>query len=390
MERTKLITLLITRRCNLRCRYCYVRSYDDVVMSMETARSCISDAFSNAAGSFDRLEFAFLGGEPFCAFDRLREICEWTWSREWPLPYLFSASTNGTLCTREIRQWLAEHRDRFYPSLSFDGLISAQDQNRCGSADRIDLEFFQRHWPMTPVKMTVTEDNVEHLYQNIRLLNDRGIQVNDTFADGVPAWKDSSLRKLDQQLQMLCDAQLAHPQPHASDLLSVDLTRILMPEGRTLFPCEAGTSRVTYDWDGKTYGCHLLSPLVLDERQLAALPTAMKAPGPICSPCSDCELDTLCPSCEGNSFRLNGSLWLREEKTCKLFRHQLYFACVFQMKRILRKGDWGEDDRRVYTSVRHILQTKAMLEVITWIDGNQPVMSDNNRQNNKEIPKTYY
>jgi len=366
MERTKLVTLLITHRCNLRCCYCYVHSYDNVVMSMETARRCVSEEFENAAGRFERIEFAFLGGEPFCAFDRLREICEWTWSQEWPLSYLFSASTNGTVCTSQIRRWLTEHRDWFYPSLSYDGLIFAQDQNRDGSAGKIDLDFFRRNWPSTPVKMTITEANVGSLYHNIRLLNARGLQVNDTFADGVPAWKDASLHELDRQLQMLCDDQLAHPQPHPSDLLSVDLTRILATEARPLFACEAGKSRTAYDWDGRACACHMLSPMVLDDGQMAALSRAMKAPRPA-SPCDGCALDALCPTCPGNSYRLYGDLWRREKKTCELFRHQLYYACVFQMKRLLRKQAWGEDDRRVFVAIRRILQTEPMRETVSWI-----------------------
>ena len=375
MGRTMLVTLLITHRCNLRCRYCYVRSYHDVVMSMETACKCITDAFSDAIGKFDRLEFAFLGGEPFCVFDRLREICEWTWSQRWPLPYLISASTNGTLCTSKVCRWLTEHHDRFYLSLSFDGLIGAQDRNRCKSSDQIDLDFFHQHWPSIPVKMTITEENVDCLYQNIHMLHARGIQVNDTFADGVPAWKDSSLHILDQQLQMLCNDQLEHPQPHPSDLLSIDLTRILMTETRSLFSCEAGISRFTYDWDGKKYGCHLLSPLALSNQQLTELSASMKAPRPVFAPCHSCDLDALCPSCEGNNIRLNGNPWLREEKNCKLFRHQLYYACVFQMKRILKKDEWGEDYRRIFGSIQKIIQTRPMREVVCRIYRNSGIES---------------
>ena len=116
-----------------------------------------------------------------------------------------------------------------------------------------------------------------------------------------------------------------------------------MTETRSLFSCEAGISRFTYDWDGKKYGCHLLSPLALSNQQLTELSASMKAPRPVFSPCHSCDLDALCPSCEGNNIRLNGNPWLREEKNCKLFRHQLYYAYVFQMKRILKKDEWGED-----------------------------------------------
>ena len=363
MERTKLITLLLTRECNLRCSYCYVKSYTGGTMSLKTAQDIISQVFEKAAGSFGRVEFAFLGGEPLCAFHRLREICEWTWGREWPLPYVFSASTNGTLCTDEIRRWMAEHNRLFFPSLSYDGLICAQDVNRCGSGSQIDLDFFHQYWPDVPVKMTITEESVRYLFQNIQLLNERGIQVNDTFADGVPPWKESSLRILDQQLQMLCDEQLKRPQPHPSDLLSIDLTKILSDGKRSLFACDAGRTRITYDWDGKEYGCHLLSPLVLSSWQMDVLPSALFGERPLQDPCSGCELDMLCPSCEGNSYRLNQSCWLREDKTCRLFRHQLYFACEFQMKRLLRKKERDEKDIYTFVSIQRILRTKPMREI---------------------------
>lgn len=369
-HRALLVTLLITHACNLRCKYCYVRSYDSDIMSTETAKLCIADAFKAAGSDFDRIEFAFLGGEPFCAFDRMREICEWTWSQKWPLPYLFSASTNGTILSSESRRWLIENHARFSLSLSYDGEIGAQDHNRCQSNSKIDLSFFHRLWPDVPVKMTITEDNVGNLFDNIRQLHKMGIQVNDTFADGVPPWRDASLAILDQQLQMLCDDQLNHSPKRSSDLLSVDVTGILSNDHRRLFSCEAGISRITYDCDGSSYGCHLLSPLVLSDKQLSDLPHRLTDVRSTDDKCFGCALDSVCPSCEGNNYRICGNCWTREEKTCKLFRHQLYFACVYQMKTILYKNELTENDKLRYRAIVKVLKSVPMKEVIAQIQSN--------------------
>ena len=366
-KQTKLVTLLITTECNLRCTYCYVHQYSGNLMSLEIAQKVIQESFATAVGMFDRIEFAFLGGEPFCAFRLLREICEWTWQKQWPLPYLFSASTNGTLLGQETRQWLIKHHRQIYLSLSYDGLTDGQDKNRCASGRWIDLRFFRRYWPDIPVKMTIMEQNVSHLFENIQHLNQIGLQVNDTFADGVPAWSDTSLKKLDHQLSLLCDAQLRTPQRHPSDLLSVDLTAILSVRDRNLFSCGAGDSRITYDWDGVRYACHLLSPLCLTKVQLDGIPDQLHAGRDQTDKCRTCPLDNICPHCEGYSYRMYQSIWRREEKNCSLFRHQLFFACRFQMKQILNKDKLCEHDLIVFQAVRKVLMTKVMHEIASEI-----------------------
>ena len=68
MERLKQVTLLLTRACNLRCSYCYVRTYSGGEMTLETAKGIVRDVFARDLSGYDGVEFIFLGGEPFCAF----------------------------------------------------------------------------------------------------------------------------------------------------------------------------------------------------------------------------------------------------------------------------------------------------------------------------------
>ncbi|MBR5110047.1 MAG: 4Fe-4S cluster-binding domain-containing protein [Clostridia bacterium] len=369
-SRVKLVNLLMTRACNLRCAYCYVRHGFHDAMTEETAHQAIQDAFARDADDFDRIEFAFLGGEPFLAFPVLKAVCEWMWSREWPKPYCLSASTNGTVITGEIREWLARNHHRFFISLSYDGGKDTQNENRSGSAEKIDLMFFQKYWPQVPLKLTADEQTVDHLARDVMDLKERGFLVNDTFADGVPPWEEDSLRRLDGQLARLCAYDLAHPGQAPSRLLNIDLSSVLSNVPKDSFCCGAGHSQVTYDWEGSRHPCHLLSPLVLSPEEMEQFRREWHAPKKTLTGCQGCPLDSICPACGGNAFRMHHTCWRREAKTCALFLHQLYYACVFQMKRLLADDQRTGKDFLAYAAVCKIMGLQIMQPIIA---GAQPV-----------------
>lgn len=353
----KIITLILTQECNLRCKYCYVKYESNHVMLFETARKIIlQEMFTTECNT--KLVISFLGGEPFCAFDRLKEICEWVWSRKWNVSYIFNAVTNGTLITPEIRKWLVNNHHRFYLTLSYDGEIGAQNKNRCKSSSAIDLDFFHKYWPQIPIKMTITEDNICNLYDNIVALHQKGILVNDTFADNTDVWSSDSLEILDQQLLNLSLYYLDYPETKPSDLLNIDLTLILITTKKQLFACGAGKDKITYDIDGKQYSCHLLSPLALNKSQFEMLEKSLNNPEKS-DQCSHCILDPVCPFCPGMSFISKHTCWLREDKNCSLFKHQVFYACYFQLKNILAKKICGQEldehDKLTYLVIKYLL-----------------------------------
>ncbi len=351
MERVKIVTLLLTHRCNLRCSYCYVRDYSGGDMALETAKEIVRQSFAESAGDFDLLEFTFLGGEPFAAFPVLRALSEWIWAGKWPLPYRLTAVTNGTLLTGEVKAWLEENWQRIALALSFDG-ETAQNVSRSGSLSRVDLDWYHQLWPNLALKMTVAEENVGGLFRDITALWERGIPVNDTFAGGVEPWSEASLDELDRQLDMLTEYLLEKRPPFRSNFLSVDLTVVLSPAPARPFRCGAGESRWTYDTNGRKYPCHLLSPLVLPED---ACKTAAGAPFLRSPRCRGCPLDPLCPRCDGNSFRFFGHLGEREACVCSLFKRQIVHACRYQVREILHRERRTERDGLVITAINTLM-----------------------------------
>ncbi|MBQ9137862.1 MAG: radical SAM protein [Alistipes sp.] len=95
------VGLLTTYRCNLNCRYCYVRTKRDKDMSFDMVKSIIERFLMRTGG---RLDIAFMGGETLLAIDVIRPLVEWVERGSWNRPYKFFGSTNGTISSFVSRE----------------------------------------------------------------------------------------------------------------------------------------------------------------------------------------------------------------------------------------------------------------------------------------------
>ena len=119
MEKTKLLILRLTDRCNLACRYCYA-AYDGISktdMPFETAKAAIA-LFAQPGG---KLKIQFTGGEPLLCAGLMQQIFQHVKSEG--IQTAFSIQTNGTLLTRETCAVLREMRCAV--GVSLDGIGEA-------------------------------------------------------------------------------------------------------------------------------------------------------------------------------------------------------------------------------------------------------------------------
>ncbi len=91
MEKAKLLTLRITERCNLACRYCYAARANQSDMPFGIAALAI-DRFAGAGG---KLKIQFTGGEPLLCLDLMEQAA--AYARQQGIAASFSVQTNGTL-----------------------------------------------------------------------------------------------------------------------------------------------------------------------------------------------------------------------------------------------------------------------------------------------------
>lgn len=107
----------LTNQCNNACPYCFVCFQEDF-MEYSTAKDTVEFLLKNviAQKNVEKPTFAFFGGEPLLAFDKIIKplIIEYGDRINW------SITTNGTLLTEEIIDFLADNDVSVL--LSWDGL----------------------------------------------------------------------------------------------------------------------------------------------------------------------------------------------------------------------------------------------------------------------------
>jgi len=125
--------LNVTTGCNLSCTYCYK---EDLAVPAQGRRM----EFKTAVDSFelllrqakdrDRVNLVFFGGEPLSNLPLIREVVVYAEDRAREVGKIvdFSLTTNATLLTEEIVDWLDAHR--FGLTVSMDGPKALHDLHR--------------------------------------------------------------------------------------------------------------------------------------------------------------------------------------------------------------------------------------------------------------------
>ncbi len=172
------VTLLLTTRCNLACRYCYAGDHDGPGRTLppEIGRAAIDLAAANCtARGVTTLSLGFHGGgEPTEAWHELVASVEYarTVCREHHLTLETGVATNGCL-TDQKAEWIA--RNVASVNVSLDGPPDIQDRNRPrrggGESSSRILAFLQRlSQAGVPygIQATVTADTVARMPEIVR------------------------------------------------------------------------------------------------------------------------------------------------------------------------------------------------------------------------------
>ncbi len=135
----KQLTLIVSHRCNLCCQYCiyseeytHTRTHESRDMSLQTAKEVLRlyfDRFSKVKNHNPRATptIGFYGGEPLLNFALIEKITKLA-SEYWDSPINFHLTTNGTLLSKEIIDFLEKHG--FFLSVSLDGPRDEHNKNR--------------------------------------------------------------------------------------------------------------------------------------------------------------------------------------------------------------------------------------------------------------------
>lgn len=329
---TKVIILTLTNSCNLGCIYCYEHNKEIRTMSLEIALEIVKREMTINDGS-DFVCIYYFGGEPYLEFEKIKKIHEFlkngTWSKGW---FAFT-TTNGTMVHDEVQEWLSENDDTIEVYVSIDGTKEMHDYNRSKSYDKIDIDFFVKHYPFA--KMTVTEVTLPNLAMGIISLHEKGFEVSANLGHGVH-WNSDSPQILAQQLHILMDYYMKHPNIKPANTLNLAVMDLEPGTQKPRRFCGVGPMMRSYDIDGQAYPCHAFAPLCIGKEKAAAsqkldfaCPLSLME---LDEKCRNCPVVGYCPTCYGINFGACGNVYHMPDDHCQMMKVQFLANAKFKYK----------------------------------------------------------
>ncbi len=231
----KNITFIVTKDCQLACKYCYlVGKNTKERMTWEVAKEAI-DYILDREYEFreESVVWDFIGGEPFLEIDLIDKICDYLktemYRREhhWFDSYRFSFSTNGiNYHTEKVQRFIEKNLSHLSIGITIDGTKRKHDLNRIwktkgmeqgiqpspeeekGSYDDVvkNIPLWLKQFPDASTKVTISSPDIPYIKESVLHLYSLGIKevnINCVFED---VWKEGDDVLFEEQLTELADA----------------------------------------------------------------------------------------------------------------------------------------------------------------------------------------
>lgn len=223
-DNSKTITFVVTKDCQLACKYCYlVGKNSQERMSWDTAKEAVDfvlSRYGNDNFNSEAVIFDFIGGEPFLEIDLIDNICDYLKKRMFELNhpwfnlYRFSFSTNGiNYHTEKVQKFIKKNHKHLSIGFSIDGTKAKHDLNRIwkdsnpekGSYKDVvsNVPLWLEQFPDAATKVTISSADIPYIAESVLHLFSLGIHhvnINCVFED---VWKDGDDLKFQHQLESL-------------------------------------------------------------------------------------------------------------------------------------------------------------------------------------------
>ena len=208
------VSIWVSDDCNCKCDYCYEdKCKRHNMMSEKTALEVVNFIRSKYSPKNDQtLQIRIIGGEPLLNFGVAQKLMEGI-KEIFPENVIFDITTNGTLISNENCNYISEIFSSV--SISIDGLPQYHNKHRkfnngTGTYDKVLEGFKKLDETKTCIigRMTITEENVSYLYQNVSHLVDLGFTVIEPVPDFTSKrWNNETGEILRQQFIKLVSLQ---------------------------------------------------------------------------------------------------------------------------------------------------------------------------------------
>jgi len=352
-------------------------------MPIQLAKEIIDHELS-IQSEFEEFEIDLAGGEPFMHFDYLQEVVDFCIENKerWNKKIHIYIGSNLTLLTPTMEKWIEEHQGLVYLGTSLDGTKKVHDKCRSNSYDSVirNIPFYKKMYPHQMVKMTISADSVDSVYEGIQNIEGFGLKysANVVFEEvwGDAASKQRHLKNYAEQLDKLVHHYFEHPELEVPMLLALPIRRLLQKEETDHRWCGSGSAMCCYDTDGRKLPCHRFARFSTNKRYEGERSISER----IKTKCDDCPFIDACPTCVGHNWQTYGHPDSRTSFHCEFIKLQflataklLYLKNVFLIKE-LAKGNIGEDSpskdsetlrnlQAAYFVLQHLDQESIIKEV---------------------------
>ena len=221
----KNITFIVTKDCQLACKYCYlVGKNDNERMSWDIAKQAIDYILSGETDFKEKsVIWDFIGGEPFIEIDLIDKICDYLklemyrLRHHWFDSYRFSFSTNGiNFDSPKVQDFIKKNHQHLSIGITIDGTQRKHDLNRIwkgelperGSYKDVvrNIPLWLSQFPGGATKVTISTDDIPYIKESVLHLFSLGIKevnINVVFED---VWNPDDDKRFEEQLIELADA----------------------------------------------------------------------------------------------------------------------------------------------------------------------------------------
>lgn len=368
---TKNITFIVTKDCQLACKYCYlVGKNEKERMTWEVAKAAI-DYILDRETEFreESVIWDFIGGEPFIEIDLIDRICDYIKlelfrrNHHWFNSYRFSFSTNGiNYDSEKVQKFINKNKSHLSIGITIDGTRRKHDLNRIWKGDGPELGSYSdvvRNIPLWleqfsggGTKVTISSADVSYIKESVLHLYSLGIHevnINVVFED---VWKEGDDILFEHQLTDLADEIIDNGwyKDYACSFFNDTIGKPLDPALDNQNWCGAGRM-LAVDATGNFYPCTRFAAYSLREKRPIIIGNindgidtnklrpflTLDRKTQSTEECFNCEVASGCAWCQGENYDAaeTSTIYQRATAICKMHKARVrannyYWNKLFQ------------------------------------------------------------
>lgn len=263
-SKIKGMTLMVSQRCNLRCRYCYGDEGEyknQGEMELEIAIKALKMLLKETDEK--DIFICFFGGEPLMNYELIRDFVSYLEKNSnFDRNIHYSMTTNLTLLNSEIKNFINDKNIKL--TVSLDGDKNSNDLNRfykngTGIYDKVVKNINELEKNVL-VRSTICPNNLD-INKSVR-------HLTETLGFSRVAWAEADNLLSEEDYKIMADSYIGLID-YIDELIKAckydevkkyhmfcNILKRFSKDGMRVKGCGAGNNMFTVDIDGKMYPCH--------------------------------------------------------------------------------------------------------------------------------------